>query len=110
MTIVPVDGILLDEDGRLHVIPRLPASWITDFEGIYRAARSVRWNRDRRSLYVLPVPYFSELDELRQIAKAVADECGGVLAFTNEARLVNIPPSLAAEFRLLARSPGPPEP
>jgi hypothetical protein len=89
-----IEEIGIGPDARLYVKPCRG-----NYEFIYRAAMSVRWNKERRWLYVLPVSGFSLVDDYRQILSAAWGECGARLAITAETRFVNVPLDLERALR-----------
>jgi hypothetical protein len=77
---IPVAEVRLGDDGRLLVVPDLPSG--EDLAFIYRAATEISWDKSLRAL-ASPSPRpggWSYVDWFRQIARAVVDEYGAVLA------------------------------
>lgn len=91
--VVIIRRIALDAEGRLRVYP----SGDDDYSYIWREAMSVRWDKADRSLYVLPVKYFTLADDLNQIIKAVREGCRTQFVM-DESTVFDVPEERRAEL------------
>jgi len=89
MARVAIKRMLVDESGRLRIMPDV--SDPRAYEHIYRAAMSVRWDAASRSLLVLPVQGNTPADEFNQIAAAVQSEYGDELVISSTTTLEGLP-------------------
>lgn len=97
MCIVPVAKISIDANGHPVVKPALPCT--EDFEFIWRAARSTRWNPEQRSLFIVADSKLSLLDSVRCILESTSGEYGCKLVLTDDTDWTGIPTSLQGQLR-----------
>jgi hypothetical protein len=88
--------VVIDEAGRLHVVPSEHS-----FVMIYREGVEVHWDPDRRSLHSPPPRQWSYLQWFAHI-HAAAHAHGCDLQLGADTHWLNIAPSLQAEIRQLA--------
>src|SRR5690242_19938063 len=97
MRTVPVAKISLDASGHPVVKPALPST--EDFEFIWRAARSTRWNPELRSLFIVGDSKLSLPDSMRCILDSTSSEYGCKLVLTDDTDWTDIPTSLQWQLR-----------
>jgi hypothetical protein len=95
---ISINQVGLDEASRIHVTPQLTPH--ENYLHIYRAAMSVRWDKSRRSLYVI-APDLDQLASYKLILQVVADECGDQLVLSNTTSWSNTPDDIKGEIQRL---------
>ena len=94
---IPIHHITLTPSGRIQVAPALPAA--ADYAQIHRAGMSVRWDAATRTLYSLPVPGWTPLQEFHNIVAIVKSEYGDRLITDPQTTFSNVPPDLETAIR-----------
>ncbi len=102
MANVIIQRIAFDADGQLRVYPPGRENYLY----IWRAAKSVRWDDEDRSLYVLPVEDFTVVDDFNQIIKAVREEYG-VRLVIGETTAFDLPAEMVAQLGKIANQTPP---
>jgi len=94
---IAIDSVLIDERGRLLVVPDIPLD--RDFAFIYRAEKGARWDDAYHAFYTPAPETGTYFDSFRQIAEAAAHEYGELLVVSDRTRFTNVPGSLEAWIR-----------
>ena len=93
---VSIREILIHESLGICVVPVLPPSF--DYQFVYRAARSARWNVASQMFYLLPIPGWSHLDSFRSIVGSVAAEYGELLVGDQSTIWTDVPAFVRSEI------------
>lgn len=96
---VIIDEVFIDDSLGLCIVPRIPSA--QNFQHIYRAANSVRWNEERRMLHMVPVPEWSRFDQFGSIMTALALEYGVKLLVDSRTRWTGISTELRGQIEAL---------
>jgi hypothetical protein len=93
MHFVAIREVHLDPDtDHLRVVPDVPTS--SNFDGVYRAAMSARWDVAKHEFYVVDFIGRTPLSSYRRIVDAVANEYGARLTPTAATVWTHVPDGL----------------
>jgi len=77
---IAVREISFDPAAGVRIVPELPAA--QNYDAVYRAALSVRWNSAARTLYMVPRADRTPLEAYQRIGEALASEYHDELVLT----------------------------
>lgn len=94
---IPIDEVLIHESLGLCIVPIPPS----EYQYIYRAARSARWSSESRMLYSVLSDGWTYLDVFKSIVSAVSEEYGDRLFVNGTTTWSAVPESVQAEIEAL---------
>jgi hypothetical protein len=95
--VVPIAEVLVHESLGLCIVPNPPSQ----YQYIYRAARSARWSSESRMLYLVHIDGWTHLDVFRSIVNSVAEEYGDRLFVNGTTTWNAVPTSVRADIEAL---------